>query len=212
VGSRVTTRNGILESSILRKKIMQKNSPVLAAHDIRKKVRQRRRELDSSLRYQSEQSIYQQLQQHPKILAAKHIAIFLSFDGELNTQPIIEYLWQQNKSVYLPIIHPFNRKHLMFLRYDRHTQLARNQFGILEPKLNVDHVIPFHQLNVVLTPLVAFDHRNYRIGMGGGYYDRLLADYQKTSVYPIGIAFNCQQIAHIDNQPWDVQLPEIISA
>ena len=50
------------------------------------------------------------------------------------------------------------------------------------------------------------------MGMGGGYYDRMLANYQSQQILPIGLAFACQKVPHIDNQPWDVKLPEIIYA
>lgn len=189
---------------------MQKLSS-LTTSQIRTQVRTFRRELSNQQRIQEQQVIYQKIAQHPAVSAANNIAIFVSFDGELETKPIIEYLWQQQKSVFIPIIHPFNKKYLLFVRYQATTQLTRNKFGILQPKLNIADVIPHHKLDVIFTPLVAFDERNYRIGMGGGYYDRMLADYQKHNIYPIGLAFNCQKIPHITNQPWDVQLPEIIT-
>lgn len=180
--------------------------------EIRANVRTIRQSLSQQQRLQAEQSIYQQIAQHPRVLAASNVAIFLSFDGELDTKPIIEYLWQQKKSVFIPIIHPFNRNYMLFLRYHEQTVLIRNQFGILQPKLDVRDIIPYKKLDIIFTPLVAFDKRNYRIGMGRGYYDRLLTNYQQHNIYPIGLAFRCQKIIQVPNQPWDVQLPEIITA
>ncbi|OCG09115.1 5-formyltetrahydrofolate cyclo-ligase [Gilliamella sp. wkB178] len=180
--------------------------------NIRQTMRRRRRELSPSQRHIAQQAIYSKISAHPRVNSAKNIAIFLSFDGEINTQPIIEYLWQQNKSVYLPIIHPFAPKHLLFLNYTAKTPLIKNQFGILEPPLNVLNVIPLPELDIIFTPLVAFDDRGYRMGMGGGFYDRMLANYQEQQIFPIGLAFACQKVEKIANKPWDVQLPEIIYA
>ncbi|OCG15944.1 5-formyltetrahydrofolate cyclo-ligase [Gilliamella sp. App6-5] len=180
--------------------------------NIRQIIRQKRRQLSPDEREIAQQAIYQKIVCHQGINAAKNIAIFLSFDGEVETQPIINYLWQKNKSVYLPIIHPFSSKHLLFLKYTSQTQLIKNKFGILEPELNILNVLPSHQLDIIFTPLVAFDQRGYRMGMGGGFYDRLLANYQTQQILPIGLAFACQKVRHIDNQPWDIQLPEIIYA
>ncbi|MWP60894.1 5-formyltetrahydrofolate cyclo-ligase [Gilliamella sp. Pas-s25] len=180
--------------------------------NIRQIIRQKRRQLSPDEREIAQQAIYQKIARHQAINAAKNIAIFLSFDGEVETQPIINYLWQQNKSVYLPIIHPFSSKHLLFLKYTSQTQLIKNKFGILEPELNRLNVLPSRQLDIVFTPLVAFDQRGYRMGMGGGFYDRLLADYQTQQILPIGLAFACQKVQQLDNKPWDVQLPEIIYA
>jgi len=186
--------------------------PTSVIKEIRLRVRSIRRELAQEQRLQAEHSIYQQIRQHPKVSTASNIAIFLSFDGELNTKPIIEYLWQQKKSVFIPIIHPFNSNYMLFLRYHEQTELIRNQFGILQPKLDIRHILPYKKLDIIFTPLVAFDERNYRIGMGRGYYDRLLKGYKQTNIYPIGLAFACQKIGNIPNQPWDIQLPEIINA
>ncbi|OCF93606.1 5-formyltetrahydrofolate cyclo-ligase [Gilliamella sp. wkB7] len=180
--------------------------------NIRQNIRQKRRQLSLTERINAQNTIYQQITQHQSIKLAKNIAIFLSFDGEVETKPIIEYLWQQNKSVYLPVIHPFASSHLLFLKYTPQTPLIKNKFNILQPALNVLNVLPCQKLDIIFTPLVAFDERGYRIGMGGGYYDRMLANYQSQQILPIGLAFACQKVPHIDNQPWDVKLPEIIYA
>lgn len=187
---------------------MQKIFPT--TEQIRATIRQRRRSLPLAERIQAEQVIYQQVQSHPKLQHAHNVAIFLSFDGEVNTHPIIEYLWQQGKAVYLPIIDPNQPQNLVFLPYQQQTNLIANKFGIYEPIYAINNILPHQSLDIIFTPLVAFDKRNYRIGMGGGYYDRLLKNYQDEEIYPIGLAFRCQQIAHVANQSWDVQLPEII--
>jgi 5-formyltetrahydrofolate cyclo-ligase len=180
--------------------------------NIRQIIRQKRRELSQTQRKSAQAIIYQKIKKHPAIKQAKNIAIFLSFDGEVDTKPVIEYLWQQNKAVYLPVTDPHNKHHLLFINYTPNTSLIKNKFGILQPVLNANNIIPFGQLDIVFTPLVAFDERGYRMGMGGGYYDRILANYQQQQILPIGLAFACQKVAKIDNQPWDIKLPEIIYA
>lgn len=180
--------------------------------NIRQIIRQKRRQLSPYERQIAQQRIYQKIADHTAIGQAKNIAIFLSFDGEIETKPIIEYLWQQNKSVYLPIIHPFVSTHLLFIQYTPYSQLIKNKYGILEPALNVLDVIPHQKLDIVFTPLVAFDDRGYRLGMGGGFYDRLLANYKADQILPIGLGFACQKVQQLSNQPWDIQLPQIIYA
>ncbi|OCG40524.1 5-formyltetrahydrofolate cyclo-ligase [Gilliamella sp. Fer1-1] len=180
--------------------------------NIRKLIRQKRRQLPPTERDIAQQVIYQKIAHHQAIKTANNIAIFLSFDGEVETKPIIEYLWEKNKSVYLPIINPLVPTDLLFLQYTKQTSLIKNKFGILEPELNQSKILPYHQLDIVFTPLVAFDQRGYRMGMGGGFYDRLLANYQAQQILPIGLAFACQKVQHIDNKPWDIRLPEIIYA
>lgn len=150
---------------------------------------------------------------HPKIIQAESVAVFLSFDGELDTSPLIQQLWQQEKRVYLPVLHPFRAGYLLFLRYAPDTELVRNRLKIMEPRLDVRQVLPLPQLDVLLTPLVAFDHLGQRLGMGGGFYDRTLQYRNQMSrgPYPIGLAHDCQQIDALPVESWDIPLPEIIT-
>lgn len=189
----------------------QHNAVNPSSQQIRQHIRQCRRQLSEPEQQQAPFQVIQHLDQIKRIQQAKNIALFLSFDGELNTQPLIDYFWQQGKQVYLPVLHPFSEGNLLFLRYDSQTLLETHTFGMAQPALNVNHVIPVAELDIIFTPLVAFDHNGNRLGMGKGYYDRTLANWQQKGVYPIGLAHNCQQVENIDANPWDIPLPEIIT-
>lgn len=178
---------------------------------IRQAIRQARRQLTPEQQKIAAEQAKLNTLQHPKIAQAKNIALFLSFDGEINTQPLIDALWQQNKQVYLPVLHPFSAHHLLFLHYRPDTQLIKNRFNIAEPPLDVRDVLPPEQLDVMLIPLVAFDNQGQRLGMGGGFYDRTLANWQQSGFYPIGLAHDCQQVEQLPVAHWDIPLPEIIT-
>lgn len=178
---------------------------------IRQAIRQARRQLTPEQQKIAAEQAKLNALQHPKIAQAKNIALFLSFDGEINTQPLIDALWQQNKQVYLPVLHPFSAHHLLFLHYRPDTQLIKNRFNIAEPPLDVRDVLPPEQLDVMLIPLVAFDNQGQRLGMGGGFYDRTLANWQQSGFYPIGLAHDCQQVEQLPVAYWDIPLPEIIT-
>jgi 5-formyltetrahydrofolate cyclo-ligase len=178
---------------------------------IRGSIREKRRQLSAEQQQQAAHQVAVHLSQHPGIIQAQHIAVFLSFDGELDTTPLIEQLWQQGKQVYLPVLHPFCSGHLLFLHYRRDSTLVRNRLKILEPQLDVRDVLPLSQLDIILTPLVAFDAQGQRLGMGGGFYDRTLQHWQKQGPYPIGLAHDCQQVEQLPCEHWDVPLPEIIT-
>ncbi|MFN6887014.1 5-formyltetrahydrofolate cyclo-ligase, partial [Proteus mirabilis] len=75
----------------------------------------------------------------------------------IDTTPLITHLWDLNKQVCLPVLHPFRRHHLLFLRYAPTTQLVKNRFNIFEPPLNVNNIIPISDIDIIFTPLVAFD-------------------------------------------------------
>jgi 5-formyltetrahydrofolate cyclo-ligase len=178
---------------------------------IRNEIRQRRRALTPAQQHDFAQQMASNIAQHPRIQAASHIAAFLSFDGELDTGPLIERLWQLGKQVYLPVLHPFSPGNLLFMHYTPQTPLVSNRFKIPEPALDVRHVLPVSLLDVVLTPLVAFDSAGQRLGMGGGFYDRTLQNWQHSGTYPLGIAHDCQRVTALPVEQWDIPLPEIIT-
>ncbi|MGD8163555.1 5-formyltetrahydrofolate cyclo-ligase [Pantoea sp. FN0307] len=142
---------------------------------------------------------------------AQHIALFLSVDGELNTRPLIARLWQQHKQVYLPVLHPFSPGNLLFIHYTPETILIPNRLRIPEPPLDVRHIIPLSQLDVMFVPLVAFDKQGQRLGMGGGFYDRTLQHWRSHGFLPIGLAHDCQQVDTLPVEAWDIPLPAILT-
>jgi 5-formyltetrahydrofolate cyclo-ligase len=178
---------------------------------LRKTIRERRNELSLGEQEQASTLLLQRLSTHKKVLTAQTIALYLANDGELDPMPFIKWCWQQNKNVYLPILHPFCSGHLLFLLFEKSSNMRKNHYGISEPQLDVSKVCPLNQLDVLCTPLVAFDNSGARLGMGGGFYDRTLANWQQHNVYPIGLAHDCQQVNKIPMEHWDIPLPEIIT-
>jgi 5-formyltetrahydrofolate cyclo-ligase len=179
--------------------------------ELRKIVRLRRNALSKSEQNRTEIELKNRLSNHDKICKANRIAVYLSNDGELSTTSFIDWCWQKKKEVYLPVIHPFSSENLLFLRYQADTQLVSNRYGILEPKLDVTKVCPLAEFDVICTPLVAFDNTGARLGMGGGFYDRSLANWQQTKLYPLGLAHDCQLVESVPVESWDIPLPEIIT-
>lgn len=179
--------------------------------ELRKIIRQQRRALSADEQQRFAHEAAQRLLTLPQVAQAKTIALFLSFDGELDTSPLINALWQANKAVYLPVLHPFSNGNLLFLRYSETTPLVRNRLKILEPQLDVRQVLPVAQLDVLVTPLVAFDSTGQRLGMGGGFYDRTLQHWQQHHFYPVGLAHDCQWVAELPTEAWDIPLPAVVT-
>jgi 5-formyltetrahydrofolate cyclo-ligase len=146
-----------------------------------------------------------------------NIALFLSQDGELETQSAIEYLWHCTEHrVFLPALETKPDLHMAFVEYQETTLMINNQFGIPEPQAPFDKHLTGQQMDIVLMPLVGFDLQGNRMGMGGGYYDRSFAFKRlpKDSENPpflIGWAHSCQQTSQLPNEPWDVPLDGIIT-
>ena len=212
-GSRTTTRSGTLGPSF--KTILSnrmKSTQQTLRNQLRQQIRKTRANLTALQQQQAEDSITQQALALIEARNAQHIALYVSFDGEISTEKLIKTLWAQDKHVYLPVLHPFNPNHLLFLRYLPDTPMLKNKFGIWEPKLNVQNVLPLDELDILFTPLVAFDKEGNRLGMGGGFYDRTLQNWQNSSFIPVGLAHQCQQVEQLPTEAWDVPLHRILVA
>jgi 5-formyltetrahydrofolate cyclo-ligase len=187
-------------------------------NNIRQEVRDKRNQLSDL--YQQEQAVLlrEKLIKLTGVIHTKKIAIYLTNDGELKTQPFINWCWKNEISVYLPVIHPFSKGHLLFIQYTETSILIKNKYGISEPKLDVRNIITVDKLDIIFTPLVAFDKRGNRLGMGGGFYDRTLATWylqyqqnKQTKPVPIGLAHDCQNVSSIPIETWDIPLPRIVT-
>lgn len=138
------------------------------------------------------------------------IACYMAADGELDLLPVMRRAWQLGKTVYLPVLNGTYRKDLLFARYSEGDELGLNRYKIPEPTVAARDRVKARQIDVVLTPLVAFDNRGNRLGMGAGYYDRTFAFLLRSQrwIRPqlIGVAYDFQRVEKIDAQAWDVPL------
>lgn len=123
---------------------------------------------------------------------------------------IVEAAKKLGKHCYLPVLAPDDTNHLCFMPFDENTKFVSNRFNIPEPEFNKARLIAPEDLDLVIAPLVAFDARCHRIGMGAGFYDRSFAFLQTTPrpVKPVlcGLAHAFQQVDDTKPQPWDVSL------
>ncbi|SQC22289.1 5-formyltetrahydrofolate cyclo-ligase [Klebsiella pneumoniae] len=183
----------------------------LSRQQIRQQIRERRRALSAEQQQRFALQAAERMMAYPPVVLAHTVALFLSFDGELDTQPLIEQLWRAGKRVYLPVLHPFSPGNLLFLHYHPQSQLIFNRLKIYEPRLDVRDVLPLAELDVLIIPLVAFDDSGQRLGMGGGFYDRTLQNWRQYRLQPVGYAHDCQQVDTLPSEQWDIPLPAVIT-
>lgn len=147
----------------------------------------------------------------PPISKAQNITIFYSIDGEINTYPLINRLWKEKKNVFLPKIGSFISKKTFFLKYIPNMNLKINKFYIPEPLMDNKNIISLDKIDVMLVPLVAFNSKGQRLGMGGGFYDSILQTWKQNKFLPIGLAYDFQLIDEFPIANWDVPLPIILT-
>ncbi|WP_448552986.1 5-formyltetrahydrofolate cyclo-ligase [Thalassotalea montiporae] len=170
------------------------------AHDkvqIRTEIRKQRSLLSNQSQHKAAIELVSQLTNIVDVKSANTIALYLANDGELDPSQFIKWCWQQGKRVVLPVLHPFTAGHLLFLQYTPSTLMLSNRFGIPEPRLDVTKVVPLSSIDIIFTPLVAFDKDGHRLGMGGGFYDRTLASLDRCpSKQPIQTAAAQATLTH----------------
>ena len=136
---------------------------------------------------------------------ARHVSVYFAMDGEPSLEQFMNRAAARNKQLYAPVV---QGKNIRFALLRRNETMKLNRFGIPEP--SEGQYIDARSLDLVLTPLVAFDKQGGRLGMGGGYYDRRFQFLQprRTWLKPklIGVGFELQHMLRISAESWDVRL------
>ena len=183
---------------------------------LRTKMRSARQALSTPQQLTAGEALLNQLLALPAFIQADSIALYLASDGEIDPALIIDYCWQQNKKVFLPVLDPAKHHHLLFIHYLPDTAMCLNKYAIREPATPYRQTIEPCQLDLVLLPLVAFDHSGARMGMGGGYYDRSFAfkaapEQANRNPLLLGLAHQLQQVTKLKVASWDIPLAGIVT-
>ena len=154
--------------------------------ELRKQVLQEMKALPREQKQFIDQALTERLLQHPFYQEAKIIATYLSFPHEFQTQELIEQALRDCKKVLIP--KTYSKGRMDFVVYDSQ-QLVKTSFGLLEPQGDLE-VVDVSQIDLIHVPGLAFTREGYRIGYGGGYYDRYLEHFTGhtlSTVYPCQI-------------------------
>ena len=154
--------------------------------ELRKQVLQEMKAISQEQKQAMDQALTDQFLKHPFYQEAKVIATYLSFPHEFQTQELIEQALKDCKKVLIPKTYPKGR--MDFVVYDPQ-QLVKTSFGLLEPQGDLE-VVDASQIDLIHVPGLAFTTEGYRIGYGGGYYDRYLKHFSGhtfSTIYPCQI-------------------------
>lgn len=139
---------------------------------------------------------------------ARHVGLYLAGGAELPTTPVIERAWLQGKHTYVPCVG--RRGEMRFIELRPGMRLRRNRYGISEPATGGRGRAAV-RIDMLLAPLLGFDARAYRLGMGGGYYDRFLAGRRHHRPLCLGWALALQIVDAVPHDPWDQRLDGIVT-
>lgn len=135
------------------------------------------------------------------------VSAFLSIGDELDTAPLLAALHAAGARLCLPVMQG-KAKPLLFRAYRLGEELDTVIWGIREPKPDK----PLLEPEIMLVPLLAFDAQGWRLGYGGGFYDRTLREARsKRSIQAIGLAFDQQMVDEVPHLDYDEPLDGVLT-
>jgi len=170
---------------------------------LRKTVRALKDAMSEELRMTQEQAIFEAIEQMPEFQVASNVLIYWSMPDEVNTHAFIEKWWR-HKKIFLPIIDDEQLQLGLFEGVDKMSVGAK--YGIAEPvtmPLN-----NYDDITFAIIPGVAFDENGYRLGRGGGFYDRFLP--QLLHAFKTGIGYREQKVDSVPVSEFDVKLNHVV--
>ena len=176
---------------------------------LRKEFLRRRDELPAEERLAKSRIIETRLFNHPDIVSAQNIFFYVSFRSEVQTHEMIHAALAIGKTVTVPVT-DMNQKRLVLSRIESfEDDLAPGTMGILEPRPARLRQVQAHEVDVVITPGAVFCEKGWRVGYGGGFYDRFLSESKKKSY---ALAFELQVVQDVPHDlRYDVGVDYIIT-
>lgn len=141
--------------------------------------------------------------------SARFIMAYIDARNEVQTECIVRQAWSRGKRVAVPICIPQTHT-LLVSELTSFKELHDGFYGIKEPMEEYIRPVSPEQLDLIIVPAVAYDRRGYRIGYGGGYYDRFLSSLNE-NIVTIGIAFDVQIVGEVPVQSFDVPVDMVIT-
>lgn len=175
-------------------------------------MRRRRRALTPRQQQQAARNLQRHVARTALFRFSRRIAFTLARDGEIDPMPLLQIALKRGKACYLPVMNRLGEDRLSFRRWLPGQRLVKGAWGIPEPRLAKACAPRF--LSLVFIPLVAFDAKGNRLGMGKGFYDRSFAFKSRAqSKRPVlvGLAHECQRVEQLEVASWDVPLEGIVT-
>jgi 5-formyltetrahydrofolate cyclo-ligase len=182
--------------------------------NLRKKIRSERLAIAVAEREAAAAAAAALFVAHPLFQDHQHFAGYIAHGGEFDVMPLMQHIWQAGKICYLPVLSVETPGLLQFVKYQEDTVLQTNRYHILEPDFSLAHEIPVANLDVVLLPLTAFNREGFRLGSGGGYYDKTFAFLRENNAPQpllIGVGFALQEVTELPHDEWDVKLAGVLT-
>jgi len=189
-------------------------NPPSSKAEIRRQLRRSRNAVPATLRILAARQALR-IALHRRLLGKKNrVGFYIPAKGEFDCLPLIEQAMGMGMACYLPVVPPARQKKLWFSLLGDGPHWALNRYGIPEYVRHAGRVRAAG-LDTLFLPLLGFDRRGYRMGMGGGYYDASLAFLSRRRHWRrpllVGLAFEAQGVERLPDDPWDIPLDAVIT-
>lgn len=140
---------------------------------------------------------------------ARSVALYMAVRAEIDASPLLRAAESAEKTILLPRCLPDQPGIMHFIRYTGPESLRPGPFGIPEP--TAEAAVAAAPPELVLVPGLAYDNNGYRLGAGGGYYDRFFALPANAGCIRIGYAYSIQLTESLPREPWDLPMHAVCS-
>ena len=135
-----------------------------------------------------------------------YVGSYIDYNSELRTNTLNKYLIKKNFNICLPKI-DYQTNEINFFKYSTGTKLIKNKYNILEPEITNEIIFP----KLVLVPLLAFNESGFRLGYGGGFYDKYFSFQEEKEIIKVGLGFSFQNVYEIPIEGHDQKLDWILT-
>ena len=135
-----------------------------------------------------------------------YVGSYIDYNSELSTNALHKYLIEKNFNICLPKI-DYQTNEINFFKYSTGTKLIKNKYNILEPEITNEIIFP----KLVLVPLLAFNESGFRLGYGGGFYDKYFSFQEEKEIIKVGLGFSFQNVYEIPIESHDQKLDWILT-
>lgn len=183
--------------------------------DIRRRLRATRKALSPASRLAASHALVRLALRHHLLAKGRRIGIYIPANNEIDVRPLLNRAAAMGAVCYLPVVPGKGRKRMWFSEMGEHAAWALNRYGIPEYRHPLAKRARARRLDLLFMPLLGFDARGYRLGMGGGYYDASLA-YRKHCRHwrrprVVGVAYSVQEVERLPNDAWDIPLDAVLT-
>ncbi len=138
------------------------------------------------------------------------VMTYVPLKGEVDVYPFIDYCLQNGIDIYVPRTNPDDGIMEAVRIYDLREDLLKGNYGIDEPRPDLQETALPQELQLIIVPGLAFDRDGYRLGFGGGYYDQFLVNLSSGNT-AVAVAYSFQIVEHLPRDEWDIPVDAVVT-